>query len=210
MGGLQSGEAMLLAISEKPFGASKVPVRRRIPRLRRNNAGETFHRKSGKNGGSKSLTPHRAISAQNHDRPFLSADCVRNKAGPSDGPRHNGTDTKKAGTARFPLSPRLLSAAGTFMVGEPSIGSNTTAVEGTSPRIPKDIPASTIDGEAISRQYVHIEAGPRQRAARPLISITKLTGMLQPDKLPVNVDEEISHRSSDFPYGFERIRRVAL
>ena len=38
--------------------------------------------------------------------------------------------TKKAGIARFLLSPRLLPAAGTFMVGEPSIGSNTiTACE---------------------------------------------------------------------------------
>src|SRR6187200_722634 len=33
-----------------------------------------------KNGGPKSLTPHRAMSAQSHDGRLVSAYCVRNKA----------------------------------------------------------------------------------------------------------------------------------
>jgi hypothetical protein len=58
----------------------------------------------------------------NHDAPVLSVDCVRNKAY-----RQDKQAQKKRATARFLLSPRLLPAAGTFMVGRPSIGSNTIA-----------------------------------------------------------------------------------
>ena len=72
----------------------------------------------------------------------------------------SGWAQKKRATARFPLFPRLLRAAGTFMVGEPSIGSNTIAAEGNL--------TSYLEGyfwpqQAIwrfmTRQCVHMKAG---------------------------------------------------
>ena len=68
-------------------------------------------------------------------------------------------DTKKAGIARFSLSPRLLPAAGTFMVGEPSIGSNTIAPSENLTSYPEGyFRTAAIDAGEIASKCVHIKA----------------------------------------------------
>ena len=67
--------------------------------------------------------------------------------------------TKKAGFARFSLSPRLLPAAGTFMVGEPSIGSNTIASSENLTSYPEGyFRTPAIDAGEIASKCVHIKA----------------------------------------------------
>jgi len=93
------------------------------------------HRKSGEKWRVEVSDTASSHIGPNHDDASLSADCVRNKAYRKRAARWNrlralqsdAQGAKKAGIARFLLSPRLLPAAGTFMVGEPSIGSNTIA-----------------------------------------------------------------------------------
>jgi hypothetical protein len=96
--------------------------------FRKNAAGVT-NRKSGGEWRVEVSDTASSHIGPNHDVIVLSGDCVRNKA--------YREAQKKRAVARFLLSPRLLPAAGTFMVGKPSIGSNSIVTRGNLTSYPE-------------------------------------------------------------------------